>query len=113
MVVYLVLLLVILAGAGIGCLFLPRRRLRLGLRPLNERLPEPPPDLSAPAPKQPPAFLDEMQSKERSIIVGSSEIERSELDLQEIIQKEKKVAANPATDSSGIGMRFAGNKKDS
>jgi hypothetical protein len=112
MVAYIIALLVILIGTGIGFLFFPRRRLHMGLKPANA-LPEPQPEPIAPTPKQPPAFLEELQSKERSIIVGSAEIERSELDFREILEKEKTVTANPATDSyASIGMRFAGKKKD-
>jgi hypothetical protein len=114
MVAYLIVLLLILVAVGIGCLFFPRRRLHLGLKPLNAPIPEPPAEPAAPAPKQPPAFLEELQSKERSIFVDSAEMERSELDLREVLQKEKTIAANPATDSyAGIGIRFAGKKKDS
>jgi hypothetical protein len=111
MAVYLIALLVMLVGAGIVCLFFPIGRLRLGLRPLNEPMPERPPDRSAQAPRQPPAFLEVLRDKEQSMNVGSPETEKGELDLQEILQKEKTVVTNPATNGCfDSGMKFAGKK---
>jgi hypothetical protein len=98
MVAYLILLLIILVGTGIGCLFLPRRRLHAGLKSADESMPETPAEPAAPAPRHPPGFLEELQSKERSVIVDSTEMGRSGLDLREIHQKEKAIAANPAPD---------------
>jgi hypothetical protein len=97
MVVYLIILFAIAIFAGIGCLFWPRRGLRMGLKSVNEPLPSQLPDPAAQAPKQTPDFIEELRSKDRSMNGGSPGTGKWELDFQEIRRKEKELMTDPAS----------------
>jgi hypothetical protein len=94
MIVYLIVLLIIVAGVGI--LFFSKIKLRVKGRRVTNRGPEPSRNRTAPAPKPAPAFLEELRSKDRSMQAEASSAEETEVDLQEIRRKEKEIVTDPA-----------------
>lgn len=94
MILYFIILLVILAGAG--CWFLLRKKplLRVRLRPSGERKPARTPPAVQPS-KQMPAFIEEMRRRDQSMKAEIPDTNKSEFDLQEIRRKEKEIMGDP------------------